>query len=338
MAGSNETHTPSPVSQNQVATGVSMLAAVAAIQGANPTLLPVIAVNPFQFGQAPGAPSVASVGNVAGLVDLFNSAASRTLLQAPQNSALAESYYKAFLSLNRAAGNQMLEKGYRNGGVAANLIGRNLGDQLRPTTADRARYGTDGAVRTAVRDIADVLIIATKAFRLGLTSSIIAPVYRDDPHGAFGGGDAAPTPEVAALGRILDAFMADLASTPDPACGLKNLDSNVVLTVHGDTPKDPRDKNAWPDATPGNSNWMYVMGNGYLRTGWFGGVRANGTVLGFDPSNADPNSTIPNQASTVTTNAAAAAVAYAVARGDMRRVQDFYRGPSLAGLVVPQTM
>ena len=27
----------------------------------------------------------------------------------------------------------------------------------------------------------------------------------------------------------------------------------------------------WPDGTPNNTNWLYVMGNGQLKTGWFGG-------------------------------------------------------------------
>jgi len=44
---------------------------------------------------------------------------------------------------------------------------------------------------------------------------------------------------VAALGKMLDEFMNDLAAIPDPVCASRPLADNVVLTVHGDTPKRP---------------------------------------------------------------------------------------------------
>jgi hypothetical protein len=83
---------------------------------------------------------------------------------------------------------------------------------------------------------------------------------------------------------------------------------------------------AWPDATPGNSNWLYVMGNGYLKTGWFGGVKSDGSTAGFDPTTGKE---VPGQSSDATSAAAGAAVAYAVARGDMKRVRDLYTGPAI---------
>ena len=95
-------------------------------------------------------------------------------------------------------------------------------------------------------------------------------------------------------------------------------------------PKTPLVSAAWPDNTPGNSNWVYVYGGGYLKTGWFGGIGASGSITGWNPATG---AAVPNQASNVTTNAAAAAAAYAVARGDMRRVQDFYRGGPIDGVV-----
>ena len=87
-----------------------------------------------------------------------------------------------------------------------------------------------------------------------------------------------------------------------------------MFTIHGDTPKDPTVREAWPDSTPGNSNWIYVYGNGYLKTGWHGGIDAAGVVSGFDP---ETGNVVAGQASTVTTNAAAAAASFAVP-GDMR--------------------
>ena len=36
----------------------------------------------------------------------------------------------------------------------------------------------------------------------------------------------------------------------------------MVMTIHGDTPKDPLQRGGWPDGTQRNSNWVYVLGNG----------------------------------------------------------------------------
>jgi hypothetical protein len=155
------------------------------------------------------------------------------------------------------------------------------------------------------------------------------PAMRDDPHGAFNDMNNLNN-TVTMLGKVFDEFMNDLTATPDPLCTTRSLADNVVMTVHGDTPKNPRDRGGWPDGTPNNSNWLYVMGNGHLKTGWFGGVRADGSTDGFDPTTGKD---VPNQQSNATSAAAGAAVAYAVAKGDMRRVQDFYNGPSIAGIV-----
>ena len=79
VAGTNQTHTKTPNSGLTIG-NTGLVAACAAIQAANPTLLPVMAINPFVYGAAPGAPAPATVANSAGLVDLFNSVASKTLL------------------------------------------------------------------------------------------------------------------------------------------------------------------------------------------------------------------------------------------------------------------
>src|SRR5262245_56271084 len=75
LAGNNETHTNTPTSASTLGAN-TMLASAAAIQQANPTLLPVLTVGGVQFGTAPGAPSAAAVGASNQLIDLFNSAAS----------------------------------------------------------------------------------------------------------------------------------------------------------------------------------------------------------------------------------------------------------------------
>jgi TAT (twin-arginine translocation) pathway signal sequence len=137
VAGTNQTHTNTPNTGLQLGNN-GLIAAIASIQSANPSLLPVMAINPFVFGAAPGAPAVATVANPTGLVDLFNSAASKTVLQDPKNAALSEAYYKAFLQLNAAAPRQTTVKTYGTGKVAANLLGKNLSDQLRVLPADEA--------------------------------------------------------------------------------------------------------------------------------------------------------------------------------------------------------
>ncbi len=330
VAGTNNGHTNTP--KLEIATGVGMVAALAAIQQATPTLLPVIAINPTIYGTAPGAPAMASVGSAAGLVSLFDSVASKTLLTSQSNAALHEAYYKAFLGLNAAAGRASVAKGYETGKVAANLLGKNLAAQLAPTAADDAAFGVSAGTSTALKDHAHTLITALKAFKLGLTSMVNMSPFLDDPHGAFGGGDQMPADMAAALGKQFDAFMAQAAAIPDPGCSSKSLADNLVLSISGDLPKDPYNRDGWGDGTMDNANFLYVYGAGYLKTGWFGQYDAN-KVSTFDP--ATGNNVAVN--GTITTGSmgptAAAALAFAVAKGDLRRVQDFYRGPAFPALV-----
>jgi hypothetical protein len=329
MAGQNQTHTPTPGSAATLGGGQSMLASIAAIQRATPSLLPVIGISPINFGAAPGAPDIATVGNADGMVQLFNSAASQMILQKPKDAALFEAYYKAFAAFDRAADRPTWARPLRTGKASANFLGKNLAAALAPTDADLTRYGLGSGTPTKLSEIGRALITAVKAFKLGLTQSVILPAMRDDPHGAFGDMNNLKM-TVKLLGGMLDAFLGDLALIQDPLCTSRTMADDVVLTIHGDTPKDPRNMNGWPDGTPDNSNWLYVMGNGYLKTGWFGGVKADGSTAGFDPTTG---AEVPGQASTQTAAAAGAAVAFAVAKGDMKRVRDFYTGPAIDGMV-----
>jgi len=333
MAGQNQTHTNTPTSAAVVGNNQTMTAVVAAIQRTTPSLLPVIAVNPLNFGGAPGAPAPTTVANADGLVQLFNSAASRAILSVPEDAALFEAYYKAFLGLNKAAGRATEMKGLRIGKQSANFLGKNLAAQLQPTDADLTRYGITGGTANKLAEIGKILITAVKAFKLGLTQSVILPAMMDDPHGAF--GDMANLQmTVASLGKMLEEFMNDCNATPDPSCSARNLSDSIIMTVHGDTPKDPTDRNGWPDGTPGNSNVLYVMGNGYLKTGWFGRVNADRSTTGWDPVTGNDATTA---SSAVAANAATAAL-YAAAKGDGRRVTDFSRAAvdGITNLVVVQ--
>ena len=77
-----------------------------------------------------------------------------------------------------------------------------------------------------------------------------------------------------------------------------------------------------------------MFGNGYLKTGWFGGITRTGAVQGWDPTSGNASTMTPAQLAAP----ASAAIAYAVAKGDIRRVNDFYRGVAIDGVVRPVTM
>jgi hypothetical protein len=334
MAGNNETHTRTPASSSAVAMGADVFGVCAAMQTASPTLVPVIAVDDVPFRGAPGAPRPARVGNGDEIVSLFDSAASRAggALSQTRDAELYASSYAAMLALRAAAGRSTMRDGLATGVSSARLLGQNLASTLRVTPEDLARYGVSATSRAQNMQIARTLIVTAKAFQRGLTSQVVMPAFRDDPHGAFNDmGSLRRT--VRELGQSLDAFINDLMAVEDPTCAGTRIGENVVISVHGDTPKNPLDRGGWPDGTPGNSNWTYVLGAGHLKTGWFGGIRRNGNVVGYDPTTGND----ADVGSGTTANAAAAAITYAVSRGDMRRVSDFYRGTSIRGLVYSPT-
>ena len=184
------------------------------------------------------------------------------------------------------------------------------------------------------------LITVARAFKLGLSNSAIVALSPGptseqtftDPHNT---GDSANTKDQGRnvtkyLGRILDGFYNDLATTEDPEDPGKNLDQTTCFFAWGDTPHTPLQLNNWPDATPQDSNWIYCMGQGQLNPGWYGQVHANGDVSGWDPTTGED---VMGQPASQTANAAGAAVSYAVARGDMNTVSQYYVGPPIDGVV-----
>ena len=91
-----------------------------------------------------------------------------------------------------------------------------------------------------------------------------------------------------------------------------------MLTILGDTPKNPLQGDGWPDGTPGMCNWVYVVGKGHLQHGWFGRVHADGSDSSYDPvTGADD----PHRPSASTTLETAAAITYAATRGDAAYVE-----------------
>lgn len=331
VAGNNETHTAAPTSVTSVGLN-GMLASAAAIQQATPTLLPVLAVGGIQFGAAPGAPAVAAVGAAANLIDLFNSAASRALLQAPENGALAEAYYKAFLGLNAAAGRSTMAKQYGVGKVSMNILSKNLSLQLTPTAADEALFGLMPTTPGAVTQMTRAMITTVKAYSLGLTSMLVMRGFNNDPHGIFAGGDAQSTAVGQALGRMMNGLYDLAKSRPDPASTGKTLADAITMAVVGDTTKNVFARDGWPDGSPNGSNMMYIMGNGYTKTGWFGSLDSGNAAQGWDPATGNTGGAYQGRGAALAQSAGAAFL-YAIARGDMRRVRDFYTGPAIDGIV-----
>jgi hypothetical protein len=333
VAGRGETHTATPNSVTTLGNN-SMIASAAAIQQANPTLLPVLTVGGIQFGTAPGAPSAAAVGASNQLVGLFNSQASRSLLQGDANGPLAEAYYKAFLNLNAATGRSTVAKSYGTGKVSMNLLARNLASQLTPTAADLTLFGVGTGTPGAVADMSRAMITTMKAFSLGLTSMLVIRGFNNDPHGLFGGGNAQAQGVGEAIGKMMNGLYALGKSLQDPGCSSKTLADALVFSVSGDTYKQPFNRSGWGDGTPGDSNILYVMGAGHIKTGWFGEIVNNNTVRAWDIATGNVNAganyaNVRNQLGA----AAGAAVLFAVAKGDMRRVRDFYNGPAIDGIV-----
>ena len=153
-------------------------------------MIPVITIGDATLGTAPGAPVGDHVDNADGIVGLFNSAASRAggLLSKSRDAKLYKAHYDAFIQLNRAANRSTTKASYTTASGAAQFLGTNLAAKLAITPADLTRYGINGNTRGNVAAIGRALIVAVKAFKMGLTNSVVMPAMRDDPHGAFDGG------------------------------------------------------------------------------------------------------------------------------------------------------
>jgi hypothetical protein len=351
IAGNDETHTEFPESAAIVSGNATLPATVGAIQSiASSAVVPVLGIDPLRYGNAQGAPDVVTAPSPEGIVDLFNSAASQFTLANPGDQELFETYYKAFLKLRRASDRSSWQAELEITKNAARLIGLNFESALTPTAQDLVDYGIAEMLQAGVdmsamqKNGLDVfgrtLITVARAFKLGLSNSAIVALSPGptseqtftDPHdtGDSAGNKNRGRNTVKFLGRILDGFYNDLASAEDPEDPGKNLDETTAFFAWGDTPHTPVQLNNWPDATPQDSNWIYCMGQGHLKPGWYGQVHANGDVSGWDPTTGED---VMGQPASQTANAAGAAVAYSVARGDMNKVNEYYVGPPIDGVI-----
>jgi hypothetical protein len=213
-----------------------------------------------------------------------------------------------------------------------NLLAKNLSTQLTPTAADQALFGITSNTPSAITNATAALITTIKAFGLGLTSMMAyAGPFRDDPHGAFT-NVAQLTTKAKALGGMMQGIYELAKTMQDPSCTARTLADSIVLTVQGDTFKNPFNSNGWGDGTSKNSNMLYVMGNGYLKTGFFGDMDPTAGAQAWDPATGNVTGDYTGKGGMLGSAAAAAAL-YAIAKGDMRRVRDFYNGGAIDGVV-----
>jgi hypothetical protein len=323
LCGKNEAHTNFATSTTQIG-GSNLLALNSALQAALPAVIPTVTIGQgTSIGTGPGATTAANVGNADGITDLFNSAASSAggLLVNPNDAALYKAHYQAFIQLNRASNRPTTTAAYNTATSAAEFLGRNLKSQLSVSNDDLARYGITGTTRTTVAALGRAMIISVKAFRMGLTNGVVVPAMRDDPHGAFDGGDVNIIP--AQLKGVFDGFMKDLQLTLDDNTQ-KPLSDNIVITMKGDTFKDPTNKNGWGDGTPGNTNIVYVYSAGTLLSGWFGDITPAGAVQGVGADGA-----LTAYDGVKTAQYAMSSVLYAVSQQDSRAIQGFVGGTTV---------
>jgi hypothetical protein len=325
LCGNNETHTRNPQSTVGL-NGNNIFAVASALQSSSPSVIPIVSVGDAAVGAAPGSARPANVGDASGIVGLFNSAASRAggLLANTTDAGLYKVQFDAFAQINRAANRSTTKTSYTTASGAAQFLGKNLAAQLQIQQADLDRYMINGNTRNNVAAIGRTMIVAVKAFKMGLTNSIVLPAMDDDPHGAWDGGDINVVP--GQMAAIFNAFMSDLQNTVDDTT-MKALGDDTVITIHGDTTKDPLTKAGWPDGSPGNTNTVYVYSAGHLKSGWYGSIDRSGNVKGFGP---DGKAATYNGANTA--KYAMASIAYAIAKRDDRAIQNFANGITVSGV------
>src|SRR5262249_27246589 len=104
-----------------------------------------------------------------------------------------------------------------------------------------------------------------------------------------------------------------------------------VITVAGDTMKDPFNRPGWGDGTPNNTNVIYVLSPGDLHTGWYGDYAAQENGLGFGGTGHLGPYNTGN-----TAKLAPGSVAHTIAKRDSRAISAFANGINLNNLTLPK--
>lgn len=333
VAGSANAHSSFPAFNGNTVQitqdgGGNLFSAAAVIQRPLNALIPAIGIqrngqSPNFNPVAPGAPAPSIVPDGQAMVDLFSSAASKLMgrLAPTQNQELFRQYYTAFMGLTQWAERPTYGRVKGDARTALGLVVKNLATELAVKPGQVADWGGQVAQGDArLKALTESLIVTANSFRLGLAAQCTMPAFNDDPHGAFAGN---PTELFDGLARVLQRFQSELDNTPDPSNPSKKIGDRVIMTISGDTPKDPFQRNGWPDGTPGGMNLLFVQGAGLLQPGWIGDVTP-GARVNWDPATGQTNMNVPTA---VCTSAACGAVLYAVSGGKKDAVRPYYSGP-----------
>lgn len=206
------------------------------------------------------------------------------------------------------------------------LYENEYGVDLTPTPEELTNFGYDPTQQLGWEQLfVQALVVSAKALRDDLSNMIIVNMPGADPHTDF-----TDIPElqrkITTIRNALNGFYEVLAAKSGPL-GSSTRADNVVIIIGGDTPKNPLVRANWPDGTPGGSNWMYVVGKGLLKRGWFGRVKADGTVVGYNPATGADD---PTQSSRSTRYQTAAAIAYAATRRDAGFIENTLNAGALS--------
>lgn len=343
VSGQSQAHSNFPAFNGNVATvtmngNVSLFSAAAKLQTSLHSLVPAIGIqrggmSPNYNPASPGSPALSAVTDQNAMVGLFASAASQLMnrLGDPAHQNLYSQYYTALLGLTRWAGKPTYSTSAKDAQTALSLVVQNLGNQLKVQPGQAATWaGPLVATDNRMQPVVETLIVTSNAFKLGLTPHVTFGGFFDDPHGAFAGQ---PDDLFDGLGRSLDSFQKYLDTVPDPVVAGKFLGERLVMTISGDTIKNPHQRNGWPDGAPGGANLLYVQGAGKLPGGYFGDIMTNAR-MNWDPMTGDNNAAVPT---TTCTSAACGAVLYAVTGGVADDVREYYSAPLGATIIKPGT-
>jgi len=356
MSGKDETHTEFPISQVALSGNSSMQAALASLGAAgSSSIVPVLGIDPVKYGRAPGAPEIATVPSSAGMIDLFNSAASQFTLSSKADQELFDVYYKALVGLRKSSNRTTWLPQMQVTKNAARIIGLNFASQLTPISQDLADFGIQemidsinssssymsSAQRKGIEEFGRTLIVVAKSFALGLSKTAIVALSPGptsdttftDPHVTFDSQTQMSQGRntIKHLGKVLDGFYNYLSQQVDPESPTEKLDQNTTFVAYGDTPHTPLQGSTWPDATPDACNWTYVMDpKRNVKNGWFGHVYANKVngknAVGFNPlTGLDDLTKTSEQMSSF----ASVATIYAVAKGDNNKTAEYGVSPNV---------
>jgi len=348
LAGHDETTSLTPDSAVHLSNERSLVAAATALQQqARPLPLPPLGIVPFM-----GVPSALLGWDADALLHAIQSFTRRVVLEPQDDHELFETYYEALVGLEAAADRSSWATQLDITKGASALVGLDVTPSLTPTSQDLTTYGldwiaasgADAVQKPALDRFGRAMIVVARALKLGLTNTGLVGVTtlptsnHSFVHAANTWNSestrAAGLATAQGMGKILDGFYADLATVDDPHRPGVTLDQRVVLTAHGDTPHSPLIQSGWPSGTPSDSNWLYVLGQGRLRTGWFGRIGAGSNhavpVWGFNPTTGDE---VLGQPAVATSTAASAAALYAIV-GDSYLVRRYYRDDPIDALIV----